>query len=443
MVENGDTEEEPKEDYHTINDTANKAIITELAESCGDVDISTVIKCYQIGSTNKEIRKQLKQQLVPPLMKAATYLGLNTDGEAKHLKDTLITYIIRRIESLLKDLCGVCGDYYNNTLHDEPPFKCLICAQGCHKPCYEEMDAVFKGQPDTVRQAFQFICTKCFGDFSDDHSAVEKPKQSPVKTPVKEVEIVGEEETIAGIIYAEPSDHLETPPVREDTTIAEICPDYKWGRCPNYEECDFRHPPRCWNWLNTGKCSYKKKCKYHHPPLCNDSLRYWQCFNSECRYFHIAQTQRYKREDEQLKTALHPSAYMQQPQRHQPPQYQQVPAPQPTHHQQETTAPQPAYHHAHQASNPHQQHPSHPPQAQSSLNPTDMAFLLKSIRDIKDDLGKEIADIKQNLSVQVHNASRPQIITTANMPQTQTIPNQYMMPHLMMPVQHPAAHPPS
>ena len=59
---------------------------------------------------------------------------------------------------------------------------------------------------------------------------------------VKEVEIVGEEETIAGFVYAEPPDHLETPPVREDTTIAEICPDYKWGRCPNYEECDFRHP---------------------------------------------------------------------------------------------------------------------------------------------------------------------------------------------------------
>ena len=134
---------------------------------------------------------------------------------------------------------------------------------------------------------------------------------------------------------------------------------------------------------------------------------------------------------------------MQQPQRHQPPQYQQVTAPQPTYHQQVTTAPQPAYHHAHQASNPHQQHRSHPPQAQNSLNPTDMAFLLKSIRDIKDDLGKEIADIKQNLSVQVHNASRPQIITTASMPQTQTIPNQYMMPHLMMPVQRPAAHPPS
>ena len=87
-----------------------------------------------------------------------------------------------------------------------------------------------------------------------------------------------------------------------------------------------------------------------------------------------------------------------------------------------------------------QQQPSQPSQAQRSLNPTDMAFLLKTIKDIKDVLGKEISDIKQNLNVRVHNASRPQMITTANMPQTQTVYNPYMMPNLMMPVPHPAAH---
>ena len=431
MAVNGDKDEEPK-DYHTINDTANKAIITELAESCGDEEISTVIKCYKIGSTNKDIRKQLKLQHVPPLNKAATYLGLNTDGEHKPLKETFITYIICRIESLLKDLCGVCGEYYNNTLHDEPPFKCLICAQGCHKPCYEEMDKVFKGMAEPVRQAFQFICTKCFGDFSDDHSAAEKPKQSPVKAPVKEIVRKEETDDEGSIIVTVdvPVEIPNPPPAGDDTTTVEICPDYKWGRCPNFEECEFRHPPRCWNWLNTGKCSYKKKCKYHHPPLCKDSLRDWQCFNSECRFFHIARTQRYKREDEHLKNALQPSTYMQQPQRHQVPQHQHV-----------NTAPQPTYvhHHGHPASNMHQQ-PSQPLQAQSSLNSTDMAFLLKTIKDIKDVLGKEISDIKQNLNVQVQNTSRPQMITTANMPQTQTICNPYMMPNLMMPVTHPAAH---
>jgi len=36
-----------------------------------------------------------------------------------------------------------------------------------------------------------------------------------------------------------------------------ICPAYKWGRCPDYENCQYRHPPRCWKWLTHGKCSLK------------------------------------------------------------------------------------------------------------------------------------------------------------------------------------------
>ena len=105
-------------DYHTINDEPNKAIIQKVAEDSGDQDIINVISCYTIGQSDKDIRKQLGKSNIPPLKKAATYLGCNIDGsdQPKMLKEDIISYIIRRLEALLKDMCGICNQYFNNTL---------------------------------------------------------------------------------------------------------------------------------------------------------------------------------------------------------------------------------------------------------------------------------------------------------------------------------------
>ena len=138
MSVSGDTADD--RDYHTINDEANKVIIQELADNSRDPDISTVILSYRIGLHSKEIRKQVKAHNVPPLKKAAAYLGLAAEGV---LKDNLVTSIICRIETLLKDLCAVCGEYYSNSLQEKPLFNCLICNQGCHHECYKEMQTVF------------------------------------------------------------------------------------------------------------------------------------------------------------------------------------------------------------------------------------------------------------------------------------------------------------
>ena len=91
-----------------------------------------------------------------------------------------------------------------------------------------------------------------------------------------------------------------------------VCPDYKWGRCPNYEHCQFRHPPRCWTWLEKGSCSYKKKCRYHHPPICYNSLWQGECYNKECKFFHLQKTKRVKIEEEQLKASLNAGNYQSQ-----------------------------------------------------------------------------------------------------------------------------------
>ena len=431
------TETTPR-DYHSINDEANKAIIQKLGDDAGDTEITEVIACYTIGSSDKEIRKQLSKFLVGPLKKAATYLGCKNDGgpsQPKMLKDDKISFIIRRIESLLKDLCGICNEYYSNTLTDEPHFSCLICHQGCHQPCFEEMSKVFDGMPEKIKQAFEFICTSCKSDFKRDPTTAQDSKKSPVK-PLNdhkqgegedseaEINLANQQNTDAD--GSRTSQPVTTKVDPSDTTIA-ICPTYKWGRCPTYENCQYRHPPRCWNWLTKGKCSFKKKCRFHHPPLCRQSLWEKQCFNAECKFFHVAKTMRYKMEDEQLKNSLQAATYHDQQQQQpvrpvQMPPPNQAPIPQPPQHPAQTQVYAPQQYQSIQKAQPtHQSH--------SGLSSNDISFLVKSIKEsIREDLEKEVEKIKQSLSLQIQQVGRPSIIATPCMPQTQAIPNQYSYP---------------
>jgi hypothetical protein len=449
--------DEPK-DYHTLNDVANKAIITQLAEESGDQETSAVINCYTIGASDREIRKLLYKQLVPPLKKAATYLGLETEGEAKILKDDVISFIINRIETLMKDLCGICGHYYNNSLQDQPLFTCLICKQGCHLTCFEEMNTILNGMSESMRDAFKFLCTSCQGDFSKDPSTAPKLTKSPTKT---QTHINGDDQDLEvssvasheGRITRNADDSSVGSPASPISSerpppemLKPVCPEYKWGRCPNYEDCEYRHPPRCWSWLSKGKCSYKNKCRYHHPPLCYNSLWEKKCFDEKCKYFHLTQTQRFKIEDEQLKGSLHYANYHaqhnQQPfngqnqpptqlaaQHYPSPNYQQSNVLQ----QQRHHPPQPSVVTQQQmrpAQLPQQQVPQLPQaqQNRSFLNPGDLSFLAKTIKDIiREDLGKEIADIKLKLNSQAQRVNSPHILNTLPMQPTQPTTNLYSL----------------
>ena len=181
--------------------------------------------------------------------------------------------------------------------------------------------------------------------------------------------------------------------------------------------------------MEKGKCSYKSKCKYHHPPLCHDSINNKQCFNAECRFFHLKRTLRYRIEDEHLKESLHASNY--QTQNQQPQQmYQNQPPPQTA----ARVVQQPQIYHMQQASTLH--HPQPSEQSPSALSRSDMPFLLQTINGIKDALGKEIAELKGNINAQ----HRPQIATTNSVPQTQTTPLLYNLPNVMLPMQHQTHH---
>ena len=302
-------------DYHEANDTANKEILQKLSERCDDAEVAAVLSCYTIGATGADIRKELNKHKLPQLKKAANFLSVLADGDTQKKKAQIIVDIMSKLNILLKDVCGVCGDYYSNDLEDHPAFSCLICRQGCHDKCFGPVSTLFRGLDANYRKSMQFVCTTCYSDHTpDDEEIVLNAKKSPMKAkpPTQEelVEEDKEEETLPPDIApkipnkeeefkqtpgTEPHPINVNPPPADNPPKKPMCPQYEHGRCMNYETCKsvYDHPRRCRNMLTFGKCRFGNRCIYHHPKICSDSLYQKKCTNLDCKFFHLRYTQRY------------------------------------------------------------------------------------------------------------------------------------------------------
>ena len=374
------------EDYHQINDVANKAILQELIENSGDEVTAEILKCYKIGASDADIKKDFSRWKVAPLRNTATYLLVETEGK---LKADIINDVISKIEALLMELCTVCSKYYHNTLGDVPVYTCTVCQQGCHQPCYEEVFNALQTLDPKYQNSMHFICSSCQRVYQPQpnteaaaNTNPSKVKKSPTKTPNENNENPIDKSFEAD---REPPEKDVQPP--ENT---EICPEYKWKKCPNYDQCKFKHPPRCKDLLRDGKCRFKKKCKFHHPPICRYSLKERKCLNQECKFFHLAKTLRHNIDEQRNVTNENPSrSQIQQPSHDQPNNTQSRDHP--------PSQPQPPE--LIQSTNT----TSKPVNQNLSVDPVNnyLPFLLTMMQKLKEDLlghlGKEIADLKQNI----------------------------------------------
>lgn len=517
--------DEDATDYHTLNDGKNKIILQTLLDNVEDEEVKRVLACFTIEARGAEIIKKMTQLTLPPLKKAAIYLEIPESNAKTKLKAEIISDIVDRLNALLMEICGICGEYYHEDLDEKPLTKCIICKQGCHNKCQDPILAHFNVLDENQKKCRPFMCASCIGDYTEDTDEIivnaPKSKKSPTKqkqklithapTETNDVEgadgdqfedasdTTGPPRTLEGVIAvnADGTDHIEaiaeeqTESNTDDRSKVPVCPNYKWGKCPNYESCQYRHPPRCWRWLEKGKCSYNNKCKYHHPPLCYNSLWSGECYNLDCKFFHLLKTHRIKQEEEQLKNSLNAGNFQSQfPQIQQPSNTNQshpshinlyqpshinfqqpshVNLPQTSHvnmhqsqvnQQHQINAPQtqmnqhshiPSYQpqgprqlqqtHTVASRQVHQPVQSAPPQPQNQtrnspphsttqprLNKEDLSFLVRTIKDIlKEDLGKEIEEIKQRLNPSVPLQATNTQIQNPNLYSLQVVPRQHSL----------------
>ena len=451
-------------------------------DNAGDEDVKKVIACFTIETTGAEIIKKMTALTMLPLKKAAHYLDIPERVVKSKLKAAIISDIVDRLNALLMEFCAICEEYYHEDLKEKPLVKCILCHQGCHNPCQEGI-ILRLSEFDTKQQLCRpFMCSSCISDHSEEDPDTNmahaiKNKKSPNKqvnkttgnernttvTPNSPGQSNGVKDPNEG--SGGDKDGLQpdqpNPENNKDEAAVPVCPDYKWGRCPNYEHCQFRHPPRCWTWLEKGSCSYKKKCRYHHPPICYNSLWQRECYNKDCKFFHLQKTKRVKIEEEQLKASLNAGNYQSQfPSLPQQNDANNQHNPENQRSQASNNIP------SHQRANrpdlsPQQSSPvittprNHPPRtenplpdehkspAQPRLSKEDLSFLVVTIKDIlKEEIGKEIGEItrKMNLTsasqlqpvthkqIQNHSLSPPLLQISPQIPNP-TLYNLQVAPH--------------
>lgn len=413
-------------------------------DNAEDEDVKKVITCFTLDTTGAEIVKKMSSITMQPLKKAAVYLDVPSPASKSKPKAKIISDIVSRLNALLMELCGICGEYYHEDLNEKPITKCILCKQGCHNPCQEPIILRLAEFEQKQMECRPFMCTSCIGDHSEDDedatiaNAV-KSKKSPEKLSQEpeKVSATPQSKSLSNQGDQDSEDKQRPPgsPKQVDVNVP-VCPEYKWGRCPNYEECQFRHPPRCWKWLEKGQCSYNKKCRYHHPPLCYNSLWDRQCYNQDCKFFHLQKTKRFKMEEEQLKTSLNagnyesqfPSLQHQDRSNHGNPSHEPLqmshtnPQPQQNNHPRQNRGSPPlhprppntpqqqnvqAYPRPNQHLPPSPDDPAVKQQApiQNRLSKEDISFLALMIKEI---LKQEIGDIKENIKPSPLNPSNHQ-----------------------------------
>ena len=416
----GEVEEAAKTDYHAANDELNKQILLQLAQRCDDAEVAAVLSCYSIGAVGADIRKEMNRSKLPHLAKTAVFLGVHNMADIQKSKAKLVTNIMKKLNTLLMDLCVVCGDYYSVDLTDKPVFSCITCGQGCHDKCFDPVSTLFRGLDATYRKSMQFVCSTCYSDHKpDDEEVVVNAKKSPIKAKPPTLEEELEEEAEDETTTPEPVPHKaeEKKPTTDTSTNVHfprqppnpaetqpkkpMCPQYENQiRCENYEACKavYFHPRRCRNMLTFGKCRFGHRCRYHHPKICPKSLTEKKCTNLDCKLFHIKYTVRYN----------HLSAAVEEEGR--PPWHPHPPAQPRTQHQ-----PVPP---RHQHPPRHQLH-----QGDENRNPDSLqenGFLLQHITESNNTM-KQLQSLINNLII-AQKATQPQ--ENHNIAQTEQPPQQ-------------------
>ena len=322
------------EGYLKENRTANTQILANIIDAAPSDDAKTLLAAYSVEE--KTLSKIIKEMLAShpdTIGQVALYLHvIDIDITTKTSIRAVCKNIVRCLDNTMREKCSVCDDWYNVDLNETPVIQCSVCGQGCHTKCYEAHTVNLPG--------IYFLCSTC----DNKKKTNQKPKEAIIDSTPADAALTQDNATVVEEINISRSLHINdldedeiTPwqPRRDEHSSPHsspskkpVCPQYKFSKCENYDQCKLRydHPPRCRDFMRKGKCRFGRKCKFNHPKLCSSSLSEWKCLNLECRFFHLKGTVRYEENTEAQAEQVqlpysepHPSQPVPQPQNYAPP----------------------------------------------------------------------------------------------------------------------------
>lgn len=323
--------------------------LADLASQTKDSDVLIVLSKYHLDLGPDTICKSLMKCSADQLKKTAQFLNYGTSIDLKKLE--LSNFIIRKVENFLPEECTMCNEKYQIQFGKIPALTCLLCGQGVHQECYQEMTS---GTVIPNIKGLHWLCGYCepracigSGDsapnryrnettlephtnnikdciplidedisatldnadlpFSESGDPVHKrsqPNETPLMqncTPIGQLNQI-EENTAGPSTTALPHkppvrDQKKTQPPSLKNNKAKICSYYQKNKCKygvSGNGCAFRHPRWCQKFMTNGRngCDYGRDCKFLHPQVCYSSKYQGECLKKDCKFAHMKGTKR-------------------------------------------------------------------------------------------------------------------------------------------------------
>lgn len=298
-------------------------ILAELALLTSDEDVKSVLTKYQPNLEIEKIFNSLKKVNIKKLRVTLTFLnrGAPVDGT----KEEICNKIIEKIENLLPETCKMCEKTYHVSYDKIPSLSCFLCNQGIHEKCFIEKTTQ-NNLP--LITGLHWLCSfceprACIGSVPKtkeipESENTDKPAEVVDKSTIapqvidkeKEYEIVCQQDPIkanpqesvpsTNSILARSNKPNPDKNDHEKPIENKVCYFYKRQGCKhgfNGDGCKYSHPEMCRKFTTYGDrhqrgCSRDMNCKFLHPKLCLSSKHHGECYNSQCKYFHLLNTRR-------------------------------------------------------------------------------------------------------------------------------------------------------
>ena len=242
----------------------------------------------------------------------AAYLGIELADEKSyklHTKASLSTRIIFGIESLFPAHCVECNSSYTVDRNDtKPVYYCYTCFKGSHW-CPALQTKFEKLAELNLPVGMHWLCKDCVIS----HYQIEQPKRKISHengsniVPVNNYDL-----NTTAVPTSELSEKSEdsSADVSSSDGKKPVCRHFKKGTCVhglkgnkivNGIKCKYRHPKRCFKYLNFKDdkkkgCVKGGDCQYYHPPICPDSLQNKVCEDTKCKMPHLKSFRRSKKD---------------------------------------------------------------------------------------------------------------------------------------------------
>ena len=297
------------------------------------------MKKYLQGTSVANIEKRLTQGPCSNkhhLEKTLVFINSGMDNHnVPRKRDDIAKQIVVRIQNLLPDECGFCGDRYKLGITEKPSLQCDRCGQSAHKPCILDMlnkrinTAPIESEEELSHEfvwelinplkfpGMVYLCKACEGSNSYINQQVASPE--PVSTMVESQEqsaqapvesdsnTIREGGTISEITVDsrnrdrdEHEDERNSNSDQNQNRKPIVCKFFKRNSCrhgPKGDECKYAHPEICKKFIQHGTrqpqgCTKGSKCEHMHPQMCMSSLRRGKCLNKSCKFRHVKGTVR-------------------------------------------------------------------------------------------------------------------------------------------------------